>query len=620
MVFAKDLYERNSTTTTVLSPKDTRHLQHCDSYQTFFRLFVDHITHFVDHIGIFRLCVDHITHFMDHVGIFRSQSRAGGLRHGTARAYIYGSFTDLWAISPSLQNSPRNELESVCRKSKYLSTPTNSQAVYLILVPIPTPTTMGDNSLEATVEAAKEPNNFAQRWNEVGDIIASTIPSPGLVKQLDAILSFLHSKPAHGERSRPCVTALLDMSTSTVENQHPQSRLSPPPVSEASPVVSSDIRQSVEGLDFVATSNGGTSLCILCAQPDDMDDNPRRLTPIDTTGLSNEVGATINMLARRNDCVAHGVVTVEARPTASERSSDLCLTIPQSDFISDSTALCSKPDLSSTNKGFNPLPCPNLSAQIPGRSTEVRERGPGSLGSALNPSAFAPRSRQNHCSNENKCSSKASLTPASASAGIVCGYKTPWSASPSGDFLFLGGDRIGGMTVNDLRRKRKALIDGDPVSFFLDYCPYIYGAWLSSLVSTTSSDSLQSLVAAFDSVLSFVRDRKRRCSEISGCLPLRFGYIQLVAAIDAFNAEAKNAGKQMQKCYNMANLPVKAYLEAKGMNPNDQGEQRKLTTLAINARRFRELAALSPIMLSIYSMEAEEIVYVTLPEFLYISA
>jgi hypothetical protein len=406
-----------------------------------------------------------------------------------------------------------------------------------------------------------------------------------------------------------------------MENQHLRSRPSASPVPEVSSVIPTNRQQSVESFDFFPKSNQDTSLSVLAHQPNAMDDDPPRSIPADRIGLSSEGGANVDTLAHSNGGVVHGVVIVETRPTASKRSSELCLTIPQSDFRSSPTALCSSPDLGSTNKELmNPFACPSPLAHNPRQTSELRVRGSSFRDPALNWGALASTFRQNHSSSESRLSSKATITPASAIAGIVSSHKSPSGACPRGGLVSRGQAISSRCTLpNEILRRVKALIDGNPVSFFLDYCPHIYGAWLSSLVSTADSDSLQCLIAAFDSVLSFFRDRERMCSEISGCMPLRFGYVQLVAAIDTFNTEAKNAGKRVRDCYSRAAIPIQAYLDAKGMS-NDDRKRTELTTLVINARRFRDLAGLSPIMLSIYSMEADRIVYVTLPYSLHITA
>jgi hypothetical protein len=112
----------------------------------------------------------------------------------------------------------------------------------------------------------------------------------------------------------------------------------------------------------------------------------------------------------------------------------------------------------------------------------------------------------------------------------------------------------------DVSKYIAALIRGDPVSIFKDSCPYIYGAWLSWLIVTADCSPLQAVVAAFDAVVSLNTENAKIYREISGCLPLRFGYVQLVWAIDAFNKEAEEAGRSCRKTYHTATISIDAYV------------------------------------------------------------
>lgn len=462
---------------------------------------------------------------------------------------------------------------------------------------------MQDSNSKILVGTAKEPN-FTQIWNELGHMIASSLPSLGSVKAPDATLSFDHSKPPAGHKSLTGEGVSHGASISAIENQHPRSIISPSLVSEIPPIVPTNI-QSVESLDLVADSSGDAGMSTLRHQHSGLDDGTRSSAG-DITGLSNEGRPPIDPLTHSNSSVVHAMITVETRPTASKRASDLDLAIPQPTLTPSSTAICSSPDLGSA-KGILVSPCagPSTSVQNNTQNNEMRVRGSSFRGSALDSGVLVSTSRQSHPSNMDGPLSRASLTPADSTAGTVSSYRPSWGAPRGRFFPRVQAVRHRDALPNEILRRAKALIDGDPVSFFLEYRFPIYGSWVSSLAATAESDPLQRLIAAYDVVISCAKDRENMCSELSGTWPLRFGYVQLVAAVDAFCTESRDERKS-------GPIAVGAYLEAKGM-ADDGSMKANLQKLLVTARRFRTLAGVSPIMLSIYSVEADKMVYVPRP-------
>lgn len=209
--------------------------------------------------------------------------------------------------------------------------------------------------------------------------------------------------------------------------------------------------------------------------------------------------------------------------------------------------------------------------------------------------------------NQNTIASNVRNISALPVAGSHLGHESTCDAPQVGTPVGTKAD----LTLDEVSKYAATLLLENPRSIFLEHCPYIYGAWLSSLSMTTGCSPIQSIIASFDLVLSLARDKDKTYREISGCLPLRFGYVQLVGAIDDFNKEAEEAGRSCRKTYHMGTISINAYVEARTSIFHAQASKEKLRSeLAVhatNARRMCDLTFKSPMMLSVYSVEAEAI-------------
>jgi hypothetical protein len=133
----------------------------------------------------------------------------------------------------------------------------------------------------------------------------------------------------------------------------------------------------------------------------------------------------------------------------------------------------------------------------------------------------------------------------------------------------------------DVSKYIAALIRGDPVSIFKDSCPYIYGAWLSWLIVTADCSPLQAVVAAFDAVVSLNTENAKIYREISGCLPLRLVMFSWYGQLMPLIKKPKRPGGHVGK------LTIRQQFQSMLMC---------------------DLTVKSPMMLSVYSVEAETIV------------
>jgi hypothetical protein len=92
------------------------------------------------------------------------------------------------------------------------------------------------------------------------------------------------------------------------------------------------------------------------------------------------------------------------------------------------------------------------------------------------------------------------------------------------------------LTVAEISCVARSLLRGDAINFFVNNCQLIYEGWISSLIGTAplaSNSTNESVIAAFDT-LHGLRKRKDTTR-----LLMRFAYVQLIHAINAFKAAAK---------------------------------------------------------------------------------
>jgi hypothetical protein len=163
----------------------------------------------------------------------------------------------------------------------------------------------------------------------------------------------------------------------------------------------------------------------------------------------------------------------------------------------------------------------------------------------------------------------------------------------------------GGLTLEEVNQNAATPLIEIPRASFIEFYPCIYGAWLSSLPITAGHEPVQSVIAAFDFVLPLARSANKSNREISSylLLPLRFGYFQLMQATDAFNGEARRAGRSCSKTHHIGAISIDAYLKAKGATQSESLTSEQ-AVYATDARRMCDLTVNSPLMLSVYLAEA----------------
>jgi hypothetical protein len=166
------------------------------------------------------------------------------------------------------------------------------------------------------------------------------------------------------------------------------------------------------------------------------------------------------------------------------------------------------------------------------------------------------------------------------------------------------------LTLEEIDPAASGLITDDSIPFFLNNFDLIYDVWIFFMSTRAKARSAEdSVVAAFDIFycLIGVRDAK---------LLLRFAYVQLAEAIEALvkkaSTERRNGHVHQGSSYRDESVYIDVYLAAKGKPLNDKKLRNELSGRKRIAVRLRQLVYPAPLLLAVYSDDAESIMYVLL--------
>jgi hypothetical protein len=164
------------------------------------------------------------------------------------------------------------------------------------------------------------------------------------------------------------------------------------------------------------------------------------------------------------------------------------------------------------------------------------------------------------------------------------------------------------LTPEEIGSVASGLITDESIPFFLNNYNHIYDVWVLFLSArTTAPSAVDAVVAAFDVLYRVIGVRDAR-------LLLRFAYVQLAEAIDflvhAVSME-QGTGRVRPVCRDES-VYIDVYLTAKGKPLNDKKLRDELSGRKRIGVRLRQLMSVSPLLLAVYSDDAESIVYVLL--------
>lgn len=164
------------------------------------------------------------------------------------------------------------------------------------------------------------------------------------------------------------------------------------------------------------------------------------------------------------------------------------------------------------------------------------------------------------------------------------------------------------LTFEEIGPVASGLITDDSVPFFLNNRDPICDIWMFFLSARAAACSVEdAVVAAFEVLYCLIG--------VTGTgLLLRFAYVQLADAIDALvntvSTERRAGHVHRRPGYRDESAYVDVYLAAKGKPLNDKKLRNELTGRKRIGVRLRQLIYPSPLLLAIYSEDAESIVYV----------
>jgi hypothetical protein len=164
------------------------------------------------------------------------------------------------------------------------------------------------------------------------------------------------------------------------------------------------------------------------------------------------------------------------------------------------------------------------------------------------------------------------------------------------------------LTPEEIGSVASSLITDESIPFFLNNHDHICDVWVFFLSTRATAQSAEdAVVAAFDVLYHIIGVGDSR-------LLLRFAYVQLADAIDFLvNAVSmeQRTGRVRPGCRDES-VYIDVYLTAKGKPLNDKKLRDKLTGRKRIGVCLHQLISLSPLLLAVYSDDAESIVCVIL--------
>lgn len=169
---------------------------------------------------------------------------------------------------------------------------------------------------------------------------------------------------------------------------------------------------------------------------------------------------------------------------------------------------------------------------------------------------------------------------------------------------------------NDLRDIRltnlaRRLLGENPFNTFTENCDKTLGEWIPLLAKTTLPSDITSsdprIIAAFQAVDGVIYGQ-------GSDLLRRLAYIQLsrlfVSLEAVIKSDRENWRLLRKPCYRDATVAIDIYMAAQPGHSNTSDLRRQLKERKRRARIWSELARPSPLIVLIYSREAEPIMYV----------
>jgi hypothetical protein len=160
------------------------------------------------------------------------------------------------------------------------------------------------------------------------------------------------------------------------------------------------------------------------------------------------------------------------------------------------------------------------------------------------------------------------------------------------------------LTPEELGPVASGLITDESIPFFLNNYNYMCDVWVFFLSARAKAQSaVDAVVTAFDVLYRVIDVRDAR-------LLLRFAYVHLAEAIDflgnAISME-RHTGRVRPSCRDKS-VYIDIYLTAKGKPLNDKKSRDELSGRKRIGVRLRQLMSVSPLLLAVYSDDAESIV------------
>ena len=161
------------------------------------------------------------------------------------------------------------------------------------------------------------------------------------------------------------------------------------------------------------------------------------------------------------------------------------------------------------------------------------------------------------------------------------------------------------LTPAEIGPVASSLITGDSIPFLINNFQFIFAVWMLFLTSKTLSRSAdQAVIEAFDVLHELLTDKR------DTRFLLRFAYVQLAEAIDALVKAAKENRHAGHLYKRDESVYIDVYLTAKGNPLKSPKLRNKLSEHKRMGRRWRQLTDPSPLLLFLYSDNAESVVYV----------
>jgi hypothetical protein len=161
------------------------------------------------------------------------------------------------------------------------------------------------------------------------------------------------------------------------------------------------------------------------------------------------------------------------------------------------------------------------------------------------------------------------------------------------------------LTSEEIGLVASGLVTDDSIPFFLNNYGPIRDIWQSFLSArATARSTRDSVVVAFDLLYGLLG--------VGGVgLLQRFAYVQLADAIDALvdavSLEREAGRVHRERGYRSESVYIDVYLTAKGRPVNDRKLRNELSGRKRIGVRWRQLTYPSPLLLALYSDDAESI-------------